>query len=271
MRFAEWVNEDQSHGSESLDWLLLPKGLFTTNDGSYWKVGEFDLADVGQWATINFSQRFNKLPKVFVAIQDNESDVPVIVRLKNVTTSSFEAALFVEEILVASSSPTARVGFIAVVPAADSGVVSLGDRTVPYLFEWAWPDSGFTGEGSGYTLGAIEETSTEHAEPAITFAHPTARCIIGGDFMSGASWPSLYRDCYCIADFSEGWLKALRPSENHDAVVEMPFATGIRGVTDFKFDPNTERLYMVGRGSSYFFPENIGLDGIFYIEPINDN
>ncbi|MEZ6092693.1 MAG: PQQ-dependent sugar dehydrogenase [Pirellulaceae bacterium] len=590
-RFGEWENEDGIHGSESIDWLMLPTGRFTTNDGSVWEIGEFDLSGVGNWTNVPFEKSFTKLPWVFLTIQTNADDVPLIVRVDNVRINSFDAALFVEEALASVSTPVERVAYVAVQPAAASGVVRIGNSTIPYLFEWSWPDDLWGGVGTGYQLGAIEETSLDaetrhykertnvlrlggllfaqdyvfrsedpfviraqrdnydvvvpegfqvrslvpgqqfedavaidvsndgrvfvaeerglvwviengvkqpepmidirselfrglsdegaltgmvldpgfpevgfiyllytveengfrfgrvsrfrehpnrrnysapasqrilmgnnptdgliqevfhnvgdlefgtdgsllvswgdtagnsadddrqfrsqnnntpagkvfrlnrftgqgyptnpfyngngdavqskvwvkglrngfrfgvhpdngrpfpgsgrpgtlyivdvgryqfeelniarggenfgwpyfegnssyrsgasinHTGPVATFPHPQARCLIGGDFAMASTWPAVYQNRFFAVDFTEGWMSAFAPDGDHTSVNEIPFGEGFRGVTDMRFDPLTGRMYFVGRGSSEFFPDGTGLDGVFYLEYVGE-
>ncbi|MEQ1903507.1 MAG: PQQ-dependent sugar dehydrogenase [Pirellulaceae bacterium] len=159
--FQEWVNEDGPHGPEKIDWLTLPKGRFTSNDGSVWEIGSFELNGNGVWQAQNFSAPFIRRPKLFLTIQTNDGGAPLIVRTKNVEFETFSAALFSEESLAGVTNPSEIVGYLAVDPAAPSGAVTIGNQTFPYLFENLFVSSNLTSSAAGYALIASEDTSAD--------------------------------------------------------------------------------------------------------------
>jgi glucose/arabinose dehydrogenase len=105
-----------------------------------------------------------------------------------------------------------------------------------------------------------------HTPPAIVLPHPQNRCVMAGAFYHGTAWPTAYRNGLFVADFVEGWLRVYRPNGLHTTLTEVPFGSGIRGVTDMRYDAATDSILFLGRGQDIIFNNSIGLDGLFRLE-----
>jgi glucose/arabinose dehydrogenase len=179
-----------------LDWLLLPVGRFTSHDGSEWEIGKFELSGNGTFQQQIFATPFLQTPKVFLTIQTNDGDAPLVVRADQVDRFGFQAALFTEELLAGFDLIAETVGYVAVDPAAPSGVVAMGDTVFPYLFEELAVGSALASSAAGYSLIADEERSadgeTEHpAEP--TNALRLVELTFAQDFALASTDPFSYR------------------------------------------------------------------------------
>lgn len=157
LRFQEWPGEDGPHGQESADWMLLPRGRFETSDGSVWETGSIRLAGDGIWTNVNFSATFSTAPHVFLTIQTNDGNRPLVARVREVTPGGFEAALFRARAEQDPAAPDEVVGYVAVRPAAQSGVVAIGSTAVPYRFESLLVDTALTPIGNGLSIQLEEE------------------------------------------------------------------------------------------------------------------
>lgn len=158
-RFAEWPGEDGPHGAEQVDWLLLPTGRYESNDGSHWEMGRLELDGNATWVAREFTQPFGTRPHVFVSIQTSAGSQPLLVRVRNVTTEGFEAALFTAESGLGTPIDPGTVGYLAIEPAAESGVVTVGTTSFPYRL-WNLPvGTEPTAIGSGNSLLLQEDRS----------------------------------------------------------------------------------------------------------------
>lgn len=171
LRLQEWVGEDGPHGAESADWMLLPRGRHVTSDGSVWETGVLSVSGNGQWTARSFGSEFGSVPYLFLTLQTSNGNRPLAVRARNVDEEGFEAALFTAESQLGTAVNTEQVGYLAIEPAAGSGVVTIGDVTVPYRVQRLAVSSALTGNGGGFSLMAQEDRSLDEeanhpAEPA---------------------------------------------------------------------------------------------------------
>lgn len=134
LRFKEWNYLDNSHGEEGVDWLALETGRYQSADGSSWEVGTFDISGNAVWQRNRFQQSFDRAPNLFLTIQ-TQNGAPVIVRARNVFRGAFDAALFEEQFSSQTGHGVETIGYLAVDPAAESGIVSFRGTEIPYLFE----------------------------------------------------------------------------------------------------------------------------------------
>ena len=134
IRFKEWNYLDGVHGFESIDWLVLEPGRFETGDGSSWEVGTFDISGNARPIRVNFQTPFTDPPYLFLTLQ-TQMGAPVTARAQNVTESGFTAEIYEEQIDRATGHGFEVVGYLAINAAAESGVVTLRDVTVPYLLD----------------------------------------------------------------------------------------------------------------------------------------
>ena len=134
LRFKQWQYLDDYHNPENANWMALSEGRFESNDGSIWEVGKFNVNGNGVWKTTRFQSSFQRAPFLFLTVQTANGD-PVTVRARNVSRGAFDVALFEEQALLASGHGAEVVGYLAIEPAAESGVVELGGRELPYLLE----------------------------------------------------------------------------------------------------------------------------------------
>lgn len=184
LRFKEWQYLDFVHEQETVSWLALSEGQYTTPDKSVWEVGKFELSGLDRWSNVSFQSSFENEPHVFLTVQ-TQNGSPVLVRARDITTSSFEAAMFEEQALLITGHGSETVGYLAIDPAATSGVVNIGGTDIPYLFESI--DVGTEPENiAGFGLQLQEEQSfddeTEHSpEPvnALTLGRRYFGQIVG--------------------------------------------------------------------------------------------
>jgi len=134
LRFKEWQYLDFTHDEEVVSWIALNEGRYTTPDGSVWEVGKFDHSGLGQWKNVSFSASFDNDPHVFLTVQ-TQNGSPVLVRADNITSDSFDVAMFEEQALQLTGHGSETIGYLAIDPAAASGVINIGGTDVPYIFE----------------------------------------------------------------------------------------------------------------------------------------
>ena len=131
LRFKEWRYQDFVHGEETVSWLAISEGRYTTPDGSTWEVGKFDLGQLNQFKTVEFKAAFDNTPYLFLTVQ-TQNGAPVLVRAENIDLDSFDASLFEEQDFFGTGHVVESVGYLAIDPAAQSGVVNIGGVDLPY-------------------------------------------------------------------------------------------------------------------------------------------
>ncbi len=97
IRFQEWMYEDGSHSQEKVDYLIIPLGRHEQPDGTIWEVQSFDVKGTGQWISRSFFKNMPSVPALFCTVQTYNGLDPISVRVRNVTASGFEVAMFEEE------------------------------------------------------------------------------------------------------------------------------------------------------------------------------
>ena len=131
-RFQEWRYLDGKHPIEQIDFLVINRGRKKQADGSIWEAGTFKLNNNRRWKRIQFRQPFAGTPIVLLTIQTSAGRTPVTVRARNVSRTSFEAALHEEEKDLGTGHPMQVVGFLAVFKKSGRGRVATGGANEAY-------------------------------------------------------------------------------------------------------------------------------------------
>ncbi len=155
IRFQEWNYLDGKHSTEMAAYLVMDEGRYMLDDGSIWEVGTFTLKGNGNWQYVPFSQEFPSPPVVFLTVQTDFDDNPIIVRARYVDSTGFEAAIYNEE---GNKTPhgTEIIGYVAIWNASGYGNIS----NVPYAVGTAVVNSSWSPVG-GFDLLLQEEKSAD--------------------------------------------------------------------------------------------------------------
>lgn len=132
LRFKEWVYRDGKHVPETAALLALPKGVHISPDGSIWEVGSFDLDKLRRFKTINFAANFAQTPTLLLTPQTANEEDTFVARTRNLTASSFDAALYEEEALATSGHGTETIGYIAIYAPTPEGTATVAGQTLSY-------------------------------------------------------------------------------------------------------------------------------------------
>ena len=126
--------------------------------------------------------------------------------------------------------------------------------------------------GRGYNLGwpyfegivpfREDAPGDLYVSPALAFAHPGARSVTGGVFIEGDNYPAEFQNKYLIADFVLGWIQAVEVRDD-GSVEASTFATGIKGISDMFYDPNSGDIFIAGLGRGSIFGDDEGLRGLY--------
>lgn len=112
--FEEWdYSTNKSHGTEAFDLLNLSMGVREMEDGSIWEVGRFEVDGNKDFTTVPFLYEFSSSPYLFLTIQFEDQNNVVTVRAKDITTESFQAALFEQEANT-GNHPKVSVTYLAI-------------------------------------------------------------------------------------------------------------------------------------------------------------
>lgn len=116
---------------------------------------------------------------------------------------------------------------------------------------WEEIDEGVAGSNYGWPTTEGPTTNPQFRAPIYAYDHggaaPNGCAITGGAFYNPAAaspFPSSYDGDYFFADYCDGWIYKLEPSDN--SVIE--FATGISSPVDLKVSADGA-LYYLARGS----------------------
>ena len=164
LRFQEWdyrerEHDDTSHRKEGIPYLVMEPGRHEASDGSVWEVGSFQLDGQQDWRRQTFRSAFPDPPKVFVTVQSNNGPDAIAVRVRQVDTDGFEAALFEEEATDGDHLQEA-VGYLAVHSPSGEGQVSVHGFAVPYRLQTVEVSDEWTDVGAA-RLMVEEETSSD--------------------------------------------------------------------------------------------------------------
>ncbi len=169
LRFQEWQYEDGNHGSESVDYVEIPLGRHEMSDGSIWEVVNFQVSGTGQWVRKYFSSSMPSTPAVFCSMQTYNGYQTALVRVKNVTTSGFDAAIFEEQALM-DGHAAETVACLAVYSSSGSGTVTVNGADTSYEIQVQNINSTFKSV-SGHQLKMEEEQSydseTDHINEVV--------------------------------------------------------------------------------------------------------
>ena len=159
VRVAEWGYQDGTHGPESVSCLVLEKGLYQWPDGGVWEAGALEISGNRSWTSHRFGSPFAGRPAVFLTAQIPGNPLPVTVRVRNLSSEGFEAALFLEEAGVEAPSTT-KVAYLAVYHPAGEGSVTIDGSEAPCALESLVIDHRFVALGAQAFM-LQEETSQD--------------------------------------------------------------------------------------------------------------
>ncbi len=100
MKIEEWRYLDGVHATETVGYLVFEAGEVSSLDGS--KIAEagkvtVDQSSAGTFTSVQFNSVFIETPVLFAQVQTYNGTAPVVVRIKNVTTTGFEVLVQEEE------------------------------------------------------------------------------------------------------------------------------------------------------------------------------
>lgn len=102
---------------------------------SIWEVGSFTLSGTKNWTSHSFNTTFSAPPLVFLTAQTANGANTVSVRAKEITTTSFKAALFEQETFNASNHQNETIGYLAISSLTGSGTATIQNNNTTYTLE----------------------------------------------------------------------------------------------------------------------------------------
>lgn len=121
-------------GFEKSSYLVIEQGIHNMADGSTWEVGTFNLSapvDSDKWRTFDFYSQFPAPPHLFLTIQTANDETPLIIRIRNLNESSFQAAIFTEEALTGEHGEE-KIGYLAIYSKEPQGELYNETNSSPY-------------------------------------------------------------------------------------------------------------------------------------------
>ena len=176
--FGEWENEDGIHAEEEASLLVAPEGKYDLADGTSILVGKTPITGEGNWTTVNFSAAFSSTPVVFLTVQS--SSRVLAVRSRNITTSSFEVALFGQE-AGAIGEVGGVIGYMAIDGNETQATLPLdsGDTTV------ALSSASLNSDWRRVETMAIKIQEEQSADSEVSHANETVSLMTVGDYVFG--------------------------------------------------------------------------------------
>lgn len=132
VRFREWSALDGDHVAEAVSYLILAPGRHVLADGSEWEVGSLEVSTAASFFDQEFSAPFAEPPLLFLSLQAQRDDAPLVVRARDVSETGFQTAILREAGDDGLQEPE-RVGYLAVRSPAGSGELLATPNALPYL------------------------------------------------------------------------------------------------------------------------------------------
>ena len=133
VRVKEPAYKNDRHVLETLCYWVMEKGSFDLDDGTKLQVGQ---ASIGkEWQTISFPYTFNSIPIILTQIQSGNTSKWLVTRTQNITTSSFQVKIQLEEKRKRLSISNQTLGWFAILP---------GTHSIEGLTIWAKTQSNIT-------------------------------------------------------------------------------------------------------------------------------
>ncbi len=155
----EYAYLDQWHVTEQVSVLGSRPGIARAENGETILSGSFDLSGTRQWSKVQFPN-MNGIPRVFLSIQSFNGIHPINTRVRNVTSNSFEAALFEEDAFMQSGHVPEKIAYLLVFSSDKKGFLAIGEQEVPYQTEQVSIDHRWT-QVLGAELKLDEEQSVD--------------------------------------------------------------------------------------------------------------
>jgi len=162
IRIKEWNYLDGNHKDENVSLLVLNPGRYLMPDGNVIEIGTFELSGTGKFKTVEFQQKFESTPYLFLTVNTFNGPDTVVVRAKDVNTIGFKAALFEEEDLMESGHVPETVAYMAIYAPDGNGTIPLSDDVqLPYTVKQVQIASKWDTAISPYEFLAQEEQSLD--------------------------------------------------------------------------------------------------------------
>jgi predicted outer membrane repeat protein len=150
-----------AHATEIVDYLALEPGIYQLQNGTIIEAGSFTIDGTGKWITQQLSANFPTEPTIIATLQTVNGGSSVMIRLDQITTSSFNAALYEEEKKQRSGHVREEAGFIAIYQPESTGNLPVNNSLS--IFELSTIKLGVLGKtvGSKTQLRLEEEQSAD--------------------------------------------------------------------------------------------------------------
>lgn len=132
IRFREWNYLDGLHINETAGYLAIIPGVYQLEDGGLLEVGRTKVDGNVKWKQVDLNTTSTQTPYLFASLQTLNGADTVTTRVRNITSHSFEIALFEQESLIQSNHLNETVGYIAFYPAHDNGLLPIGNQILNY-------------------------------------------------------------------------------------------------------------------------------------------
>ncbi len=135
MRFQEFTYLDQFHLTEQVGLMGFYPGVAILDDETVIATGSFPITGTGDWKSVNVAHTFPGTPHVFLFAQTSNGGQPPILRVRNVTTNSFEAALYEEEQLINSGHVEEIIGYFVIYNPTEQGSLNINGEIIDFALE----------------------------------------------------------------------------------------------------------------------------------------
>jgi hypothetical protein len=246
-RFQEWSNLDGGHAFETINVVSVPTGTWSDLDNSrIIKVGTVELSGTGQWKVITFYPVFTNPPAVVASLQTSNGGDAVDVRVRNVTTTSMQVALFEEEQKMGTGHVPETVAYLAVETTSD-GIDLLNSEAerlqLPFQASGVSINHSWTSIADNYQLRLEEDRSRDQE---VFHALETIHVIKIDDIYLTQIASSLGADPAVLRSRNDGQTGPVIPSDPVDPI-EPPDVVTNNQVSGFVWlDTNADGLQSDG-------------------------
>jgi hypothetical protein len=113
LKFQEFSYDDGFHASEQVDYMVVKRGRSVLKNGASMEAGTFKLDGTGLWKQYTFSEKFHQKPRIVANMQTTNGVQAALVRIRHISTTGFQAAIFEEQQSMGSGHQRETVAFMA--------------------------------------------------------------------------------------------------------------------------------------------------------------
>lgn len=91
------ANNGNFHGEEVISYMVLEEGRYDLKEAGIVEAGKVTVSNTKQFSAVSFLETFSQAPVVITSVTSDTDLTPVVLRMRNISTTGLEVALYEEE------------------------------------------------------------------------------------------------------------------------------------------------------------------------------